>query len=77
MVNITLSVPEELKAEMEKFPEINWSVIVRTALKRRVLLLQQLNEFTKDSEFTKEDALRLGKEVNRSFNNKLKKLKEK
>jgi len=75
MVNITLSVPDELKAEMEKFPEMNWSVIVRTAIKRRILLLQQLNEFTKDSEFTKEDALKLGKEVNKSFSKKLKTLK--
>ena len=77
MVNITLSVPDDLKAEMEKFPEMNWSVIARTAIKRRVLLLQQLNEFTKDSEFTKEDALKLGEEVNKSFSKKLKKLNEK
>ena len=28
MTNITLSIPEELKKEMEKFPEINWSEVI-------------------------------------------------
>ena len=29
MANITLSIPQELKEEMEKFPEINWSEVAR------------------------------------------------
>lgn len=65
MVNITLSVPEDMKKEMEKFPEMNWSAIARAAIKKRVLLLQQLNELLKDSEFTEEDAIKLGREMNK------------
>ena len=37
MVSITLSVSEELKQEMEKFPEINWSEIARASIKIKIL----------------------------------------
>lgn len=64
MTNITLSIPQEVKKEMEKFPEINWSEIARAAIKRRIILLKELKELTKDSEVTEEDAIRLGRELN-------------
>lgn len=73
MVNITLSVPEDIKKEMEKFPEMNWSAIARAAIKRRLILLKEFREFTKDSEFTEEDALRLGKKVNKVVSKRYKK----
>ncbi len=63
MVSITLSVPKELKQEMDHFPEINWSAVARAAIKRKVLMLEKFKEFTKDSEFTEEDALKFGREV--------------
>lgn len=63
MVSITLSVPEDVKQEMDSFPEINWSAVAREAIKRKIIMLAKFKEFTKDSEFTEEDALRLGKEV--------------
>ena len=67
MTNITLAVPEDIKKEMEKFPEINWSAIAREAIKKRIILLRKFGEFTKNSEFTEEDAIRLGREVNKSL----------
>lgn len=72
MVNITLSVPEDLKKEMEKFPEMNWSVIARAAIKQRVIMLNKFKEFTKDSTLTQEDAIRLGREVNKAIAKRLK-----
>ena len=63
MVSITLSVPEDLKQEMESFPDINWSAVAREAIKKRVVLLEKFKEFTKDSELTEEDALQFGKKV--------------
>lgn len=77
MVNITLSVPEDLKKEMEKFPEMNWSVIFREVIKKRILLLKQIREFTKDSELTEEDAIRLGREVNKSLHERYEKMRKK
>ena len=66
MVNITLSVPEDLKKEMEKFPEINWSVLFREMIRKRIMLLKHIKEFVRDSELTEGDAIRLGREVNKA-----------
>ena len=72
MVNLTLSVPEDLKKEMEKFPEMNWSVIARAAIKQRVIMLNKFKNFAKDSTLTQEDAIRLGREVNNAAAKRLK-----
>ena len=32
MVSVTLSVPQEVKEKMEKFPEVNWSGFIRRAI---------------------------------------------
>lgn len=63
MVSITLSVPEELKHEMDLFPEINWSAVAREAIKSKIKMLEKFKEFTKDSILTEEDALDLGRKV--------------
>lgn len=63
MVSITLSVPEEMKQEMNNFQEMNWSAVARQAIKRKLLMLEKFKEFTKDSTFTEEDALKLGREL--------------
>ncbi|MBU0979361.1 MAG: hypothetical protein KJ709_01020 [Nanoarchaeota archaeon] len=52
---------------MDSFQEINWSAVAREAIKKKILLLRQFSEFTKDSTFTEEDALRLGRKVNKSL----------
>ncbi len=63
MVSITLSVSEDIKSEMDSFPEINWSAVARKAIQQRILMLHKFLEFTKNSTLTEEDALRLGREV--------------
>lgn len=63
MVSITLSVPEELKHEMDLFPEINWSAVAREAIKSKIKMLEKFREFTKDSMLTEEDALDFGRKV--------------
>ena len=67
MVNMTLAVPDEMKKEMDNYPWVNWSEIARIAFRERLRDLKILEEFKSDSELTEEDALRLGKEVNRSL----------
>jgi len=67
MVSITLSVPEELKKDMESFAEINWSAVAREAIKNKIELLKKFREFAKNSAITEEDALALGKKVNKSL----------
>ena len=70
MVNITLSIPEELKLEMEEFKIMNWSEVARRAIKSKIEQLKVLESFTKESELTEEDALRLGKKVNEALSRK-------
>lgn len=63
MVSITLSVPDDIKQEMDSFPDINWSAVAREAIKKRIIMLEKFREFTKDSEFTGEDVIKFGREL--------------
>ena len=67
MVNMTLAVPKELKQEMDDFPEINWSEVARAAFKRKIDALRIIKEFTSESELTEEDAIELGRKVNKAL----------
>lgn len=63
MPNVTLSIPEKLKEDLDSLPEINWSESVREFLSkkiRRALLLKKIDKMLENSEFTEEDAERLG-----------------
>ena len=63
MTNLTLSIPNELKERMEKFPEINWSEVARDSIKKKIAQLNFLKGFRMDSEINSEDSLTLGKEI--------------
>ena len=63
MVSITLSVPEEMKHEMDSFQDINWSAVARQAIKNRLIMIERFKEFTKDSTLTEAEALKLGRKV--------------
>jgi len=71
MTNITLAVPEDIKKEMDKFPEINWSEIARASIIKRISFLKEMNKLLKDSEMTEEDAIRLVRKVNKAIARKL------
>lgn len=66
MVSMTLSIPKDIKQHMDAFPEINWSEVAREAIKKKLTLLEQFREFTKNSTMTEEEALKLGDEVSKS-----------
>ncbi len=63
MTNITVTVPDDLKAEMDAFPEINWSQVARSAIRQKIADLKFLESFKSESEITYEDAERLGREL--------------
>ena len=50
MVSITLSVPEEVHELMKKFPEINWSGLVRTCITEKTKKLAIKEEMLKQME---------------------------
>lgn len=76
MTTMTLAVPSELKHKMETFPEMNWSEVARQAFTQKINDLEFLRKFKSDSTLTEEDALRLGREVNKSLSNRLRKLRK-
>ena len=61
-----MSVGEEIKKKMELFPEINWSEIARVAIVKRILILEEMRKILSKSEMSDEDAIKLGREVNRN-----------
>lgn len=67
MVNLTLAVPKEMKAEMDAFPEINWSEVARQAIARKLQDLRFLRKMRSESSLTEEEALALGRKVTRAL----------
>ena len=63
MVSITLSIPQEMKQEMDIFQDINWSAVAREAIKRKLSMLEKFKEFTKDSTLSEEEAIEFGRQV--------------
>lgn len=75
MPNVTVSVPDELKQELDNLPEINWSEAVRNFLSEKVKresLLRKLDKMLEKSELTEEDALELGRKIKKDRFEKLK-----
>jgi hypothetical protein len=72
MPTITLSVPEELKREMEKSKEINWSAVAREAIRAKVIQLRILKSIAAKSTLTKKDCLELGRKINKSLHEQYK-----
>ena len=64
MVTITLTLPDDLKKQMDQFKEFNWNSIILQVIQERLTMLQTLDKFTKNSTLTEEDALKLGRKVN-------------
>ena len=70
MPNLTLSIPEKLKQELDSLPEINWSESVRQFLAektKRALLLKKLDKLLENSELTEEDCLKLGDKIKKGI----------
>jgi hypothetical protein len=65
MTSMTLSIPKNLKKEMELYPEINWSVVAREAIKKKLHILQEMNNILSKSKLTEDDALYFGKKINK------------
>ena len=63
MVNMTLSIPEELHIKMKHFSDIKWTQIARRAIESRVKDLETLEKITLKSKLTKKDVEDIGKKI--------------
>jgi len=73
MPTITLSVPDDLKKEMDKSKFINWSEVAREAIRERISQLNILNAIAAKSKLTEKDALEIGKKIKKSMHERFKK----
>lgn len=73
MANITLSVPDELKKEMDSMRFINWSEVARIAIKEKIVQFKVLESIVKKSKLTEKDAMELSKKINKAMSEKLEK----
>ena len=72
MPTITLSIPEEMKKEMEGFKIINWSAVAREAISEKMKKLAFLKEFASESELTEKEAIELGRKLKQGRSDELK-----
>lgn len=66
MPTITLSIPEDLKREMDEERDINWSEVARAAIRKRLEELKLFRSIVAKSKLTEQDALELGRMVKMS-----------
>ena len=64
MVNITLSVPAELKTSLDKHSEINWSEVARQAFKDKLSKLSILEKFSFKFKLSDKDIEELSNKIN-------------
>ena len=67
MVNVTISVPEDLKKLLDKHPEMNWSEVARQAWWQKARELELLNQLTKSSKATDKDVLDLARVIKKGI----------
>lgn len=65
MPNMTLAIPDELRNKMERFPEMNWSEVARQAITEKVRILSEMDRLLSKSTLTEDDALILGRKINK------------
>jgi len=67
MTNMTLAIPEELHKLMKKHSQIKWSEIARQAIWTQAKKMELMNKILSNSRLTEEDALELGKKINKGI----------
>lgn len=63
MVNMTLSVPEELQAKLKAHPEIVWSEVARKAMAEKVEMMELFEKLVAKSKLTEKDAFKIGEKI--------------
>jgi hypothetical protein len=63
MVNVTLTVPSDLKKRMDMFPEINWSEVARQAFNQKIQELLIIRSITSKSKLTESDVKEIGDKI--------------
>jgi Arc/MetJ-type ribon-helix-helix transcriptional regulator len=80
VVNMTLSIPDELKKQMGEMKFINWSEVAREAFRKQIDEYALFKKIVNKSKLTQKDVDELSKKVNNSagkrFRDEVKALKK-
>ena len=63
MANFTIAVPDDLKALLDRHPEMNWSEVARQAWRNKVEQLELLNQLTAGSKATDKDVEEISRKI--------------
>ena len=76
MANVTVTVPDEFKDQMDEHPEINWSQVARDAFEQKLTELEAIeklkdfeviDEIAEKSELTEEDVQEIAEKIDRAM----------
>lgn len=67
MTNITISVPEDLKEELKKRKEVNWSAVIRLALKEHLKRIILAETIAQKSKLTEKDVEEISRKIKREI----------
>mgnify|MGYP001573499309 CR=1 FL=1 len=67
MANITLTIPDELRSELQKHEEVNWSAVMRKAMQEHLRKLHIADAIASKSKLTKKDIAELDKLVKKGL----------
>lgn len=67
MTNMTLAIPEDLHDIMKKHKDTKWSEIARQAIWEKARKLELMDKLLANSKLTEEDALEIGRKINRGI----------
>ncbi len=67
MVNVTISVPVDLKDSLDRHPEINWSEVARQAWREKASQLDLLDKLTGSSRASEKDVESLARLIKKGI----------
>ncbi|RJQ19761.1 hypothetical protein C4580_04925 [Candidatus Woesearchaeota archaeon] len=67
MANITLTIPEDLRTELQKHKEVNWSAVMRRAMVEHLRKLHIAEAIASKSKLTQKDITELDKLVKKGI----------
>lgn len=74
MAEIVVQIPEELDIIIKTFPGVNWNKLASDAIIEKATELSLLKSIASKSKLTEEDALELGRNINKGLHERYKRL---
>jgi len=69
MTNVTLAIPEDLRTELRKHEEVNWSAVIRKALQEHLLKIRISESIASQSQLNEKDAEEISNKIKEDIAN--------